>query len=898
MQPHASSRSSRKSERVIACLRRRHGDYCLVVHLRAVRNASWALPMIGLRRSRGRSESASLDELAYFDELRATRLPNQGRRRVGIEIRFASRGPAGGIVVVLVGTLHELFRQRPDIDFVVFCTVFNRELLAIDALNVETITLPLDDYFMELDRLAHSYDFDVLFRSYPTVDVIDFPLDQQIFLVPDLQHEYYPEFFESWSLCARRSSFKVALDGAGAIMTISEFARRTIEERAGPDRDVFVAQPSVPPDFLATRSDDTTEGERATVPAGEFFLFPANLWPHKNHERLFQGFRRFRERTGSPAELVLTGSQSGWDELRARYLDLPIRHLGYVSPPLLRLLYERALALTFFSQYEGFGIPLLEAFEVGTPVVCSNATSLPEVAGDAALMCDPKDVTQISRLLERIAGDAELRAQLTARGRLRLPQFSWASAAKQLDSAIERIRERTEAPALELVPLVSIVTPSYNQGRFIRATIESVLAQTYANIEYLVVDGASADDTIDILRSYGGRISWISEPDSGQAEAINKGLRMMHGQIVGYLNSDDVLLPDAIGRIVEHFRVHPECDLVYADAQYIDDADRVIGMYRTAEYSFRRLMEDCCICQPAAYWRSHVATRVGLFDERLQYAMDYDYWIRLDRAGCLIQYMPKTIAQSRLHAGAKTLRARREIYYEIFRVCRVRGGYISRNYVYGLWSHIAYEERGITRVLRHLPLLRALLVLLHHAWLNRSRCRDRYRGKHDIGAMRLAARWRLIRRLRRMPRLLAYVVRTRVRLQAAQIRAPLRAAQSIIASRNARLRVTGFWHDNWVAERLDVVVYPRAHDCNLRIVGRAVARMTLRVSANKVHLGEFNLRQGERESVTVQLPAGPRELVTFAFSDHAVDANGRRVAFLLEETNVFREEDLYTLALE
>src|SRR3954467_14302963 len=115
-------------------------------------------------------------------------------------------------------------------------------------------------------------------------------------------------------------------------------------------------------------------------------------------------------------------------------------------------------------------------------------------------------------------------------------------------------------------PLVSIVTPSFNQGRFLGRTIDSVLGQDYPHVEYLVVDGGSTDETLAILRSYGDRVRWLSEADAGQTAAINKGFQRTSGKIVGYLNSDDVLLPEAVATVVEYLRNHPECDLVYGDA--------------------------------------------------------------------------------------------------------------------------------------------------------------------------------------------------------------------------------------------------------------------------------------------------------------------------------------------
>jgi glycosyltransferase involved in cell wall biosynthesis/2-polyprenyl-3-methyl-5-hydroxy-6-metoxy-1,4-benzoquinol methylase len=822
--------------------------------------------------------------------------PKSGRQRVGIELRQVTRGASGGIVALLVGTLQEVFRQRQDLDFLVFCTVFNHELLAVDAPNVATITLPLYDYFRELARLARDYEIDILVRSYPSVDDLAFPLERQIFVLPDVQHEYYPKFFDAQTLRARRRAFRTPLAGAAAIMTISEHARRTIVPRAAASCDVFVASPGLPPEFSDARSADATDEERGRLPEGDFFYYPANLWPHKNHERLFSAFRRFRERTGSKADLVLTGAPSGWDALSERHADLPVRHLGFVSPALVRLIYERAIALTFFSEYEGFGIPVLEAFHVGTPVLCSSTTSLPEVAGDAALMCDPTDVDEMSRLLEVIAEDADLRAKLVTRGKKRARAYSWSKAGHKLSGGITRVLERVRTPDLPDRPLVSIVTPSYNQGRFLRRTIESVLAQSYSNVEYLVVDGGSTDETVDILRSYGDRIRWISEPDSGQSEAINKGLRAVSGEIIGYLNSDDILYPQAIETVVEQFRKNPTAALVYGDAEYIDEDGQVIGTYSTDDYSFTRLVNDCCICQPAAYWRTSAGKTVGPFDESLQYAMDFDFWLRFDRTGLAIQHFPQTIAQSRLHPGAKTLQARRAIYTEIFDVCRRHADYISRSYVDGYWHHMINERpHGLLRILRLVPVTRTVLVRLHYRWLNR----HRYIGRQRMTSHLRAFRSRGLHRLRRNPRLFGLAYRSWLRLQAFQawLGAPRRSTSHVPSPGKGRMRrVMGYWPDNWVGARLEVVVDARDQSRNFRLVGLPISEMTVVVSTAGAQLGQFELAQNGEQTVTVQLPPGPRETLRFDFSDHVMDGRGRPIAFLVQETDLFREDDLHALA--
>ena len=366
--------------------------------------------------------------------------------RVGIELRSPVRGASGGIVAVLEGTLQELF-GRDRMSFVVFCTPFNHELLASERENVELVTLPLDTFFPSLDAEARRRRLDVVLRAYPGPP-LGFPGRRQIVLIPDVQHEDHPEFFDADALSARQHAFGLAYSEAGAIATISEYAKARIERHSPGTKDVFVMRPGLSPGFAAASSADMTDAERALVPE-RYFFYPANLWPAKNHDRLLDAVRRFRERTGDEVEVVLTGALDGFDALRRKYGDVPVHHLGYVRAPLLRCLYERATALTFFSLYEGFGLPLLEAFEAGTPVVCSNTASLPEVGGDAVLTCDPLDVDAMSALLERVAGDERLRGELVERGRARLPLFSWPEAADALEAGLRRVA-RARAPRRRL----------------------------------------------------------------------------------------------------------------------------------------------------------------------------------------------------------------------------------------------------------------------------------------------------------------------------------------------------------------------------------------------------------------------------------------------------------------
>jgi glycosyltransferase involved in cell wall biosynthesis len=261
---------------------------------------------------------------------------------------------------------------------------------------------------------------------------------------------------------------------------------------------------------------------------------------------------------------------------------------------------------------------------------------------------------------------------------------------------------------------VSIVTPSFNQGRFLRRTIDCVLSQDYPRIEYLVIDGSSRDDSLEILRSYGERFPWVSEPDRGQSHAINKGLQRTSGDILAYLNSDDILMPGAITAAVAHLQANPSSDVVYGNAHHIDEVGRVLGAFPTAEWSFDRLLQYCCICQPAAFWRRRIMDRVGLFDESLHYAMDYDYWMRIARAGGVLTHVPEFLAASRVHPATKTQSARLAVYREILAVSRRYADDASFSQYYAYWHHRCHERpTGWPRWLRWWPECHWWLAYVH-----------------------------------------------------------------------------------------------------------------------------------------------------------------------------------------
>ncbi len=203
------------------------------------------------------------------------------------------------------------------------------------------------------------------------------------------------------------------------------------------------------------------------------------------------------------------------------------------------------------------------------------------------------------------------------------------------------------------IPLVTIVTPSYNQARFLEATLRSVLEQDYPRIEYLVVDGASNDGSVEIIRRYADRLDWwVSEKDSGQSEAINKGLRRARGEFVGWLNSDDIYLPGAVSAAVTVFQSHPEAGLIYGDSRAIDTDGRPFNLMRARQYTVTDLMAFQIICQPAAFMRRSVMEEVGYLNPDYQLLMDNLLWMCMAQKAPII-YVPQTWAAARYHEQAK-----------------------------------------------------------------------------------------------------------------------------------------------------------------------------------------------------------------------------------------------------
>jgi glycosyltransferase involved in cell wall biosynthesis len=229
--------------------------------------------------------------------------------------------------------------------------------------------------------------------------------------------------------------------------------------------------------------------------------------------------------------------------------------------------------------------------------------------------------------------------------------------------------------AINPYPLVSIITPSFNQASFLEATLESVLTQDYPHLEYLVVDGGSSDGSQEIIEKYAEQLAWwVSAPDLGQTDAINKGFRRARGEILAWLNSDDTYEPGAVSEAVAYLQAHSDVGLVYGDANFINQSGEIIGRFNAQQTSYQRLRRGgVYIPQQASFFRSQVWKAVGPLDPSFYFAMDYDLWVRI-AAIAPVRYHPRLWANFRLHGHAKTISEDDRCWPEMLRVHRRDGG--------------------------------------------------------------------------------------------------------------------------------------------------------------------------------------------------------------------------------
>ena len=217
-------------------------------------------------------------------------------------------------------------------------------------------------------------------------------------------------------------------------------------------------------------------------------------------------------------------------------------------------------------------------------------------------------------------------------------------------------------------PVISIITPSYNQAAYLEQTIRSVLEQDYPQTEYMVVDGESTDGSVDIIRKYDGRLAWwVSEADSGQADAINKGLARASGEIVAWLNSDDYYLPKTIPAVMDLFAKHPEAGLIYGDVLSVDGEGNPINIQRFQPYTLDDMMAFKIISQPAVFMRRSILEKAGYLDPSYHFLLDHHLWLRMVQLAPFV-YSPQILAAARYHDDAKNISHAEQFGGEAFKI--------------------------------------------------------------------------------------------------------------------------------------------------------------------------------------------------------------------------------------
>lgn len=688
-------------------------------------------------------------------------------------------GANGGIKYLAMDIVNAIADYRPDIGWVVMC----REAV------LGEIADWVADPRIEILCVDHTPDdvVDLLIRRGVTVLLAPFgnsdnahPAYRFVPLIADMLAWDYPDHFSDAEREERQRNIRDAVHRADCCLTLSAFsAERLRNVLALPAEAVRVVAPATSPHIAVVADGWQAVLAEKGLKAEGYLLYPANLWPHKNHDRLLRALHRVAgARPHDKPLIVLTGHAGPslpalMESAAALGVADCVRHLGFVSDAEMQALLKGCRGLFFPSLYEGFGMPVAEALRHGRPVYCSRHGSLPEASRGHAFVFDADNDRDVINGLNRAWHDTPLRVSLTqkasaltdhrdprdlaqeigdclvqivtspvrpagdrlygryqdgwTRSRLSLtvmpspgrrratfylerPDQPWSvelrgqagrvqqqqfpagkvvpfdvplpnaggivelifhpavrSAADARVLGVRCTKVEISASRTDLIsgstappPLVSVVMPSFNQGAFIAAAIDSVLQQSYRPLELIICDGGSTDGTLDVLRDakalYGDRLHFVSEPDQGQGDAVNKGWRMAKGTILGWVNSDDMLTPGAVDRAVDELINNQDLVAVYGDADLIDVDGRVLERYPTRQnVGIEAFLDGCFICQPTMFLRQVAVAVVGEIDCSLQAAMDLDYWLRLFKAfPGHIGYVPYTQACTRIHAATKT----------------------------------------------------------------------------------------------------------------------------------------------------------------------------------------------------------------------------------------------------
>jgi glycosyltransferase involved in cell wall biosynthesis len=348
---------------------------------------------------------------------------------------------------------------------------------------------------------------------------------------------------------------------------------------------------------------------------------------------------------------------------------------GTLSAKEMRSLYERAKIIIIPSKFESFGMVALEAMHHGCVPIVSDETALADIVQDEALQFRNGDLQNLSaKLLRLIKDDHFLREKSEQSKNTAVIKYSPEAIINENIRIFESFGHKSISTSVHLSPVrklprISIVTPSFNQGKYIDETIQSVLTQNYPNFEHVVIDGGSTDETVSVLKKY-SHIRWCSERDDGQTHAINKGILSTNGEIVAYLNSDDIYRPDAFKEVARIFSEEPDTQIIVGNCDVIDEQSKITAHYKAKAGNLESLVQYWgwdrlhCIPQQSVFFRRSLLTKIGLFDLRFDMVMDYQFWLRVVAAGHQFRVVDQTLAAFRIVPTTKTGGRTDEMYRE------------------------------------------------------------------------------------------------------------------------------------------------------------------------------------------------------------------------------------------
>jgi glycosyltransferase involved in cell wall biosynthesis len=372
--------------------------------------------------------------------------------RIGIGALTFEPGHSGGVETYFRNLIKQLQKIDQENHYFILMTTKNLDSLDLRSSTFHKLVVSealQEKIFRKLRFSVQSFQETINKKIEKLgLDILHFPFQiiqpmglnvRKILTFNDMQHEYWPEFFSPEDLEARRLTFRPSAEAATQIISISEFSKKTLVEKykISPDKIKVIYE---------TYDEELYNNPRAKTLSylpKPYFYYPAATWPHKNHIRLIEAFEKFA-RKNADFNLVLSGaSMQNNDEVLKRINELGLKDkvfvLGYLDYDELPLIYRGAFALVFPSLFEGFGIPLLEAFASSCPVICSNTTSLPEVAGNAALYFDPLNADDIAKKMQRLVDNPNLRKILIKQGSRRLHNFSQEKMARETLQVYEQV---------------------------------------------------------------------------------------------------------------------------------------------------------------------------------------------------------------------------------------------------------------------------------------------------------------------------------------------------------------------------------------------------------------------------------------------------------------------------